>query len=185
MIKKMFRKQDNEAALETQAGVLPNSADNHRFSGLVQAANAKWAELPSRDQLALIILTVFLVLVVGGYGGYAMNQAANEQKETYQTAVNDYFWLRAQSSNINPNQNSEQATPLDQSLTQLMAQMGATNPQVLVLGDAVQISFSHDNQIAASNVIGAMVNSGINVQQLAMQQNPDNQVMRVQATVSQ
>lgn len=161
-----------------------NSAKNS-FSQLSQGARAKWSELPSRDRLALTILSVFLLVIGGGYGGYIAHNFANEKKEDYLAAVNDYFWLRAQASNISPTQGSEQDVALDQKITQLLNQVGASNTQVLNNGDAVQISFNHENQTEVSNVLGAMVNSGLKVQQLSMQQNPVDQVITVQATVKQ
>ena len=34
---------------------------------------SRWQALSSRDQLALSILMVFLILFVGGYGGYTVH----------------------------------------------------------------------------------------------------------------
>lgn len=168
----------------TDNSAIKSDAKNTGLSDLTQQLHSKWAELPSRDQFALILLLLFLLAVGGGYGGYAVHQAASSQKENYQATVNDYFWLRAQAANIGADSNQDQNTSLDQTVAQVLSQMGAVDTQVMTVGDSVQLSFNHNNQTAASNTIGAIINSGITLKQLVMQQNPNDQSIRVQATVS-
>lgn len=169
----------------TQSSPISAEKSAGGFAQSMQGLNNKWNELSGRDQMALIILALFLVLVLGGYGGYMMHKAANEQKQTYTTAVSEYFWLRDQAANIAPAQNGNEDIAPDQKVMQILTQLGVSNPQVLNSGEALQISFSHDNQSAASNALGAMVNAGLSIEQLTMQQNPEDKVIRVQATVSQ
>lgn len=144
-----------------------------------------WQNLSTRDQWALILLGLFLLVLLGGYGGYEINRAAKQQQQAYQDAVSDYFWLRGQAANINSNANAEDAAQsLDVTVNQLLGQSGIANAQVLTVGDGVQLSFMHDNQAVVSNAIDALVNQGLVVSRLNIQQDPSNRMIQVQATVS-
>ena len=74
-----------------------------RMSSYQSILMTRWQALSARDQLALLLLSAFLLLFVGGYGGYSVHQAANASKSEYQEQVADYFWLRAQAGNIDSN----------------------------------------------------------------------------------
>lgn len=155
-----------------------------KHSKLLESMANKWSTLSSRDQLALSFLFIFTILLLGVYGGYTLHNKAIEKQEEYQTAVSDYFWLRAQSSNIDPSKSAEDTLPIDQHLSQILTQSGVANPQVLMVQHDAQIGFMQDNQGVISNIISSIVNSGYKITNLNMQQNPDTKVIEVQATVS-
>ncbi|MGI9340552.1 MAG: type II secretion system protein GspM, partial [Psychrobacter sp.] len=73
---------------------------SERLSRYQSTLTTRWQALSPRDQLALGVLSLFLLVFLGGYGGYSVNQAAKDSKAQYQQQVADYFWLRAQASNI-------------------------------------------------------------------------------------
>lgn len=150
---------------------------------------ARWQALSSRDQLALGILTIFLLLFVGGYGGYSVHQAAKDSKNSYHEQVNDYFWLRAQASNIDSSalnastaQDGADAQPPASRVNALLNQSGIDNAQVVATGDAVQLSFSHPSQAVVSSALGNLKQQGWQLTQLTMQQDPASKVIEVQGT---
>lgn len=146
--------------------------------------------LSSRDQMALAILSAFLLLFVGGYGGYSVHQAASNSKNDYQEQVSDYFWLRAQAGNIDNNAmqtntpDGESSMPPANSVSALLNNSGIANAQVVAAGDAVQLSFTHASQAVVSAALGKLEHQGWQFTQLSMQQDPTNKSIQVQATVS-
>ena len=150
-----------------------------------------WQALSPRDQLALGLLSAFLLLFIGGCGGYSVHQAANQSKNDYQAQVADYFWLRAQAGNIDNNAmqanntaDGEAAMPPANSVSALLNNAGIVNAQVVAAGDAVQLSFNHASQAVVSTALGKLEQQGWQFTQLSMQQDPTNKSIQVQATVT-
>ena len=174
-----------DSAVTTTSKTGMSSRLHAKWQNVVTPLQQYWQTLSSRDQWALILLALFLLVVVGGYGGYEVHRAAKGQQQAYQDAVSDYFWLRGQAANINSNFNSEEAAQsLDVTVNQLLGQSGIANAQVLAVGEGVQLSFMHDNQAVVSNALDALVKQGLTLSRLNLQQNPDNKMIQVQATVS-
>lgn len=152
---------------------------------------SRWQALSPRDQLALGLLSAFLLLFIGGYGGYSVHQAANQSKNDYQAQVADYFWLRAQAGNMDNNAmqanntaDGEAAMPPANSVSALLNNAGIVNAQVVAAGDAVQLSFNHASQAVVSAALGKLEQQGWQFTQLSMQQDPTNKSIQVQATVT-
>ena len=152
---------------------------------------SRWQTLSPRDQLALALLSAFLLLFIGGYGGYSVHQAANQSKNDYQAQVADYFWLRAQAGNIDNNAmqanntaDGEAAMPPANSISALLNNAGIVNAQVVAAGDDVQLSFNHASQAVVSTALGKLEQQGWQFTQLSMQQDPTNKSIQVQATVT-
>lgn len=149
----------------------------------------RWQALTSRDQLALGTLLMFLLLFVGGYGGYSMHQAAQSSKAGYQEQIADYFWLRAQAGNIDSNAlnaanaQGDTAMPPASSVSSLLNASGIDNAQVVAAGDAVQLSFTHASQAVVSAALGKLEQQGWQFTQLSMQQDLATKYIQVQATV--
>jgi len=148
----------------------------------------RWQALPPRDRWALAILGLFLLLVVGGYGGYSLHQAAKDSKADYQEAVADYFWLRAQANQIDPQTAVQDGTAAGDAASQvstLLSQSGISSPQVLAVGDGVQVSFSQQSQAQVSSALVNLQTKGWQFSQLLIQQDPNTKVIQVQATLNQ
>lgn len=148
---------------------------------------ARWQALSPRDQLALGVLLVFLLLFFGGYGSYSMHQAAKGSKADYQEQVADYFWLRAQAGNINNNAANTQGDanmPPASSISALLNSSGINDAQVVAAGDAVQLSFTHASQAVVSAALGRLEQQGWQFVQLSMQQDISTKYIQVQATIS-
>lgn len=165
-----------------------NSAFAESLSRYQSTLSARWQALSSRDQLALAILAAFLLLLVGGYGGYSVNQAAKDSKEQYQQQVADYFWLRSQAGNIDINAISANTdgtvvAPAT-SINSLLSNAGIDNAQVAAVGDTVQFSFSHPSQALISAALDRLSEPGWQLTQLSMQQDINSKQIEVQATVT-
>ncbi|WP_350558469.1 type II secretion system protein GspM [Psychrobacter sp. CAL346-MNA-CIBAN-0220] len=152
---------------------------------------SRWQALLPRDQMALGLLLVFLLLFGGGYGGYILHQAAEESEVNYQEQVADYFWLRAQADNIDSNVLNAANTPgVDtsqspaSSISSLLNASGIDNAQVVAAGEAVQLSFADASQAIVSAALGKLQQQGWQFTQLSMQQDITTKQIQVQATVT-
>lgn len=159
-----------------------------RMSRINHELSLRWQALSPRDQLALAVLFVFLLLFIGGYGGYSVHQAANDSKRNYQAQVADYFWLRSQAASIdskalNATDSQANVSPTNR-INSILNGSGITNAQVVATGDAVQLSFNNDSQAVISTALGKLKQQGWQFSQLLMQQNQTDKSIQVQATVT-
>lgn len=167
------------------------SADDNAFTKRIRHYQStlwlRWQALAHRDQLALIILSLFLLLFVGGYGGYVIHQEARESKADYQQQVADYFWLRSQAGNIDVNTvNSsvdDGTVPPANSVNLLLTTAGIDNAQVATVGDTVQLSFINPSQALVSNALSKINAQGWQFTQISMQQESSTKQIEVQATL--
>ncbi len=168
--------------------MLQTSALSARMTGYQNLLFVRWQALSSRDQLALLLLSAFLLLFVGGYGGYSIHQAANNSKSEYQEQVADYFWLRAQAGNIDSNAlaaaDGADVIPAAISVNALLTNSGIVDAQVIANGDTVQLSFNNPSQAVVSAALGKLEQQGWQFTQLSMQQDLLTKAIQVQATVT-
>lgn len=167
------------------------SALSERMGNYQTRLWTRWQALPPRDQLALGILSIFLLLFIGVYGGYSVHQAAKSSKANYQEQVTDYFWLRGQAGNIDSNaltaanaQSDGSAQPPANRVSSILNDSGIDDAQVVAAGETVQLSFSHPSQATASSALGMLEQQGWQFTQLSMQQDLVTKQIQVQATVS-
>lgn len=162
-------------------------AQMHSYQQLLWS---RWQALAPRDQLALSLLMVFLLLFVGGYGGYSIHQAAQSNKADYQQQVADYFWLRAQAANIDnsalntANTDSMVALPPASRVSTLLNDSGINDAQVIATNDTVQLSFNHNSQAVVSAALSELQQQGLQLTQLTMQQDLITKQIAVQAAVA-
>ena len=168
--------------------MLQTSALSARMTGYQNLLFIRWQALSSRDQLALLLLSAFLLLFIGGYGGYSIHQAANNSKSEYQEQVADYFWLRAQAGNIDSNAlaaaDGADVIPAASSVNALLTNSGIVDAQVIANGDTVQLSFNNPSQAVVSAALGKLEQQGWQFTQLSMQQDLLTKAIQVQATVT-
>lgn len=160
------------------------TAFSERVNGYQNVLSSRWQALSPRDQLALAILSAFLLLFVGGYGGYTVHQAANDSKNEYQEQVADYFWLRAQAGNMANTVGGADAMPPANRVSELLNTSGIANAQVVAAGDGVQMSFTNASQAVVSAALGKLKQQGWQFTQLSMQQDVTTKAIEVQATVT-
>ena len=184
------RTKRNNITSETSNSIGTNVLST-RVNNFQQMLSLRWQALSPRDQLALAVLSMFLLLFIGGYGGYSIHQAANDSKRDYQEQVADYFWLRAQAGNIDSNAmnaantaDGEAAMPPANSISALLNNSGIANAQVVATGDAVQLSFNHASQAVVSTALGKLEQQGWQFSQLSIQQDLITKAIQVQATVT-
>lgn len=162
-----------------------------RVNDYQNTLRSRWQALSPRDQMALGILLIFLFLFLGGYGGYSVHQASKESKSEYQEQVTDYFWLRAQSGNIDSNalnattgQNGTESMPPASQINAILNASGINDAQVIAASDTIQLSFSNNSQAVASAALARLNQQGWQFTQLSMQQDIVTKQIQVQATVS-
>ena len=184
------RTKRNNITSETSNSIRTNVLST-RVNNFQQMLSLRWQALSPRDQLALAVLSIFLLLFIGGYGGYSIHQAANDSKRDYQEQVADYFWLRAQAGNIDSNAinaantaDGEAAMPPANAISVLLNNSGIANAQVVATGDAVQLSFNHASQAVVSTALGKLEQQGWQFSQLSIQQDLVTKAIQVQATVT-
>lgn len=137
--------------------------------------------LSRRDQLALLILALFLVVFVVGVGGWTLHSKANMAQKNYDAAMADVFWLRSQAGNINPNQ-SQNISKVD-AIKQVLSQSGIVNAQVVENGNSVQVAFSHSQSGVVTNIFNQFEQQGISIQQLQINQ-PSLDKLEVQSVLA-
>lgn len=164
---------------------------SQRLSAYQNILYSRWQALSPRDQLALAVLSLFLLLFVGGYGGYSMHQAVNKSKDDYHAQVADYFWLRAQAGNIDSNaMNAGNTTDGSASLSpatsvnELLTNSGIVNAQVVATGETIQLSFNNASQAVVSAALGKLEQQGWQFTQLSIQQDLMDKSIQVQATIA-
>lgn len=159
-----------------------------RLSHYQRTLENHWQALSSRDQLALVVLILFLLLFVGGYGGYSVHQAAKKSQSAYQEQIADYFWLRSQAGNIDPSALSESqddanAMPPASRVNSILQTSGIDRAQVIAANEGVQLSFNHPSQAVVSAALGKLEQQGGRFSQLSIQQDAVTKQMQVQATI--
>jgi type II secretory pathway component PulM len=161
---------------------------SERLSRYQSTLTTRWQALSPRDQLALGVLSLFLLVFLGGYGGYSVNQAAKDSKAQYQQQVADYFWLRAQASNIDNNalnaSTEGQVVAPATAVNSLLTNAGIANAQVAAVGDTVQLSFANPSQALVSSALSKLSEEGWQITQLNMQQDINTNQIQVQATLA-
>lgn len=184
---KLLQRRRNASRVKRSQPI--NNALSGRIDYYQNVLWARWQGLSSRDQLALAILMGFLLLFIGGYGGYSVHQAAKNSKSDYQEQVADYFWLRSQADNIDPSAlaavNTQDADmPPASRINAALNSSGIENAQVIANDEGVQLSFSNPSQAITSAALGKLEQQGWQFTQLSMQQDPLTKQMQVQATVT-
>lgn len=179
----IVQRRANRGGRKVRVGIL-----SKRLKGYQQVLYQRWNTLAARDRLALVFLSTFLMLFIGGYGGYSVHQSAQKSKENYQEQVADYFWLRAQAGNIDnsgnsvSSQNDSSQPPANQVNAALNA-AGIDNAQVVAMGETVQLSFTHPSQAVVSTTLAQFERQDWSITQLSLQQDEITKQLQVQATV--
>ena len=188
---KILQRRAKLNPVKTSNPMLPPKLLSGQMLRYQNLLSARWQALSPRDQLALLLLSAFLLLFIGGYGGYSMHQAADKSKSAYQEQVADYFWLRAQAGNVDSNAlatantaDGAAALPAASRINTLLNNSGIMDAQVIAAGDAVQLSFNHASQAVVSGALGKLEQQGWQFTQLSMQQDMVSKAIQVQATVT-
>lgn len=189
---RLKRRQSNKGgtpAPSAKRQSINRGALNARISHYQEVLWSRWQALSPRDQLALSLLTVFLLVFIGGFGGYSLHMAAKDSKAAYQEEVAVYFWLRSQAGNIDGNANvamdqtGDTALPPASQINGVLNNSGINDAQVVATGESIQISFSHDSQAVVSSALANLEQQGWQLTTLTMQQDTTTKRIEVQAAV--
>lgn len=184
------KKKNDSAGHNSTASSAVAIALNHtvsaKFAKFQQQLSDYWQRLSLRDRLALGFLMGFLLIFIGGYGGYSLYQAADKSKADYHESVADYFWLRAQSGNINAEAHSADASgqPADMLINTLLNNSGVKNAEVIAAGASVQLSFTSDSQAIVGRALSNLQQQGWQFSRLNVQQDSTTKLLQVQATLA-
>lgn len=85
----------------------PHASLSQSLQKLTTPLGHAFQNLSRRDQIALLILAMFLLFFVVGVGGWTLHSKANQARKKYDDTMADVFWLRSQAGNINPNQTQQ------------------------------------------------------------------------------
>ncbi|MGD4317376.1 type II secretion system protein GspM [Xanthomonas citri pv. citri] len=129
----------------------PHPSLSQSLQKLTTPLGHAFQNLSRRDQIALLILAIFLLFFVVGVGGWTLHSKANQAQKKYDDTMADVFWLRSQAGNINPNQ-TQQVSQAD-AIKQILSQSGIVNAQVVENGNTIQVAFSHAQASVITNIL--------------------------------
>ena len=159
----------------------PHASLSQSLQKLTTPLGHAFQNLSRRDQIALLILAMFLLFFVVGVGGWTLHIKANQAQKKYDDTMADVFWLRSQAGNINPNQ-TQQVSQAD-AIKQILSQSGIVNAQVVENGNTIQVAFSHAQASVITNIFNQFEQQGIRIQQLQINQ-PALDKLEVQSALS-
>lgn len=172
-------------AMPSKFSFRPSFASFNPLGATLQRTTAplrqRYSQLAPRDQIALAVLTAFLLVLAIGLGGWTLHQRADAREAAYNATLNDVFWLRSQAGNINANQSSAQDP---QTAVQEVLSGAGIDGQIAANADGIEVAFSHAQAPVINNVLNQLVQRGFVIERLQISQTaPDG--LRVQALFKQ
>lgn len=158
----------------------PHPSLSQSLQKLTTPLGHAFQNLSRRDQIALLILAIFLLFLwLVSVVGRCIAKPTKHKK--YDDTMADVFWLRSQAGNINPNQTQ----PVSQAdaIKQILSQSGIVNAQVVENGNTIQVAFSHAQASVITNIFNQFEQQGIRIQQLQINQ-PALDKLEVQSVLS-
>ncbi|MFA9204092.1 MAG: type II secretion system protein GspM [Flavobacteriales bacterium] len=147
---------------------------------LMQPLQQALDRLPSRDRKALLLLSVFVLLLLFGLGLWSTHRAAQNATQAATDARELLVWMRAQAPNI---RQGGAAQPL---LTELVQQSAAQQGLILTQnGDdqSLQVATKHDSFAVLGSWLSRLAEQGVQIRQLDIRQESDG-ALQLQATLS-
>lgn len=158
----------------------PHASLSQSLQKLTTSLGDAFQNLSRRDQMALLILAIFL-LFLWSVSVVRRCIAKPTKHKKYDDTMADVFWLRSQAGNINPNQ-TQQVNQAD-AIKQILIQSGIVNAQVVENGNTIQVAFSHAQASVITNIFNQFEQQGIRIQQLQINQ-PALDKLEVQSVLS-
>jgi type II secretory pathway component PulM len=133
----------------------------------IEQLRLKLEQLPPRDRLALIILTVFLLVFGVGSSVWFLHKAADnaQAKATEQREL--LLWMRSQAANIQAN--PIDAQPLNVLIQNAAQQQGLTVSQT-PMGDQAQVTVTHQSFAVLGTWLTRLAEQGIAIDELDIEQ---------------
>lgn len=154
---------------------------NQRFNQRVTQLQQRLDQLSPRDRFALIIMTVFLVVVTVGYSIWALHKAADKAQIQATEERELLLWMRSQAPHIRQSQGDQM--PLNMIIQTTAQNQGLTVSQ-MPAGDQVQVSVVHQSFAVLGTWLSRLAEQGISIQQLDISQNPSGE-LQLKASLAQ
>lgn len=130
---------------------------------------SKLAIMPERDKRALLLLSAFLLAMLG-YGVYLLHSYASKVEASALATQQQFFWLRGQAGNIKAD-NAAQGSLED--TIQQTANMQNIQVNAVASGSSVQFSASHEQAAVLGSFLARLEEQGVTFERLTMSQQPD------------
>lgn len=149
---------------------------NHQIDQL----QIMFGRLPKRDQLALLILGVFLTVFIIGGGGYWLHHKAELAKKNADEQRQLLLWMRGQAPHLQAS--SGPAQPLSTIVQEAAAQQGLTVTQTETEG-RLMVTANHQSFAVLGTWLTRLAQSGIQIDQLNIEQQVGG-ILQLQATLT-
>lgn len=143
------------------------SAMQSAFQPTIERLQAKYDQLQPRERIALLVLSVFLLVVGVGGAVFGLNHAANKAQERAIEQRQLLLWMRTQAPNIRLE--STAAVPLNM-LIQNTAQQQGLNVEQTPAGDQVQVAVTHQSFAVLGAWMTRLAEQGVSITQLGIEQ---------------
>lgn len=150
------------------------------LSNMMQPLQQALDRLPSRDRKALLLLSLFLLVLLFGLGLWSASRAAQQATQAATDARELLVWMRAQAPNI------RQGGGVQPLLTDLVQQSAAQQGLILTQNgndQALQIATKHESFAVLGSWLSRLAEQGVQIRQLDIRQQSDGQ-LQLQATLS-
>jgi hypothetical protein len=159
---------------------LNNTALFENINSKINSLKIAFGRLPKRDQMALLILSVFLAVFIIGGGGYWLHHKAEQTKEDANQQRQLLLWMRGQAPHLQAN-----SGPVQSLLTIVQttaAQQGISITQTET-GGRLMVTASNPSFAVLGTWLTKLAQSGIQIDQLDIDQ-PMGDVLQLQATLT-
>ena len=159
---------------------LSNTAFVIKINSQITTAQVAYSRLPKRDQMALLILSIFLAVFVIVGGGYWLHHKAALARNNADQQRQLLLWMRGQAPHLQADSGPVQS--LSTIVQTAAAQQGITITQTET-GGRVMVTARHQSFAVLGTWLTKLAQSGIQVDQLDIEQQMGN-VLQLQATLT-
>ena len=159
---------------------LNNTALVMKINSQISTLQIAFSRLPKRDQMALLILSLFLTVFIVGGGGYWLHHKAEITKENADQQRQLLLWMRAQAPHLQASSGPVQS--LSTIVQTAAAQQGITLTQT-EMGGRIMVTAQHQSFAVLGTWLTKLAQSGVQIDQLDIDQQMGD-VLQLQATLT-
>jgi len=159
---------------------LSNTALAIKVNTQLATLEAAIGRLPKRDQMALLILTIFLAVFIIGGGSYWLHHKAEIARENADQQRQLLLWMRGQAPHLQAN--SGPAQSLSTIVQTTAAQQGIAITQTET-GGRLMVTAHHQSFAVLGTWLTKLAQSGVQVDQLDIEQQMGS-ILQLQATLT-
>ncbi len=159
---------------------LSNTALVIKINAQINTLETAFSRLPKRDQMALLILSIFLAVFIIGGGGYWLHHKAELAREHADQQRQLLLWMRGQAPHLQAD--SGPAQPLSTIVQTAAAQQGISITQTET-GGSLMVTARHQSFAVLGTWLTKLAQSGIQVDQLDIEQQMGD-ILQLQATLT-